>query len=48
MNSDAERLTLPPGGDDAPSTMLLCQECGYDLTGNTSSVCPECATPTST
>ena len=26
----------------------LCIECGYDLTGNTSGVCPECAEPTST
>ena len=23
-----------------------CQHCGYDLTGNVSGVCPECATPT--
>ncbi|MBN2562781.1 MAG: hypothetical protein JXQ75_17800 [Phycisphaerae bacterium] len=22
-----------------------CQECGYDLTGNTSGICPECGTP---
>jgi hypothetical protein len=22
-----------------------CRECGYDLTGNVSGVCPECATP---
>lgn len=22
----------------------LCQECGYDLTGNVSGVCPECGT----
>ena len=24
-----------------------CQECGYDLTGNESGVCPECGTPAS-
>ena len=24
----------------------LCRECGYDLTGNLSGVCSECATPT--
>jgi hypothetical protein len=24
----------------------LCRDCGYDLTGNTSGVCPECGTPT--
>jgi uncharacterized paraquat-inducible protein A len=24
----------------------LCAACGYDLTGNTSGVCPECGTPT--
>jgi len=24
-----------------------CTVCGYDLTGNTSGVCPECGTPTS-
>jgi ABC-type ATPase with predicted acetyltransferase domain len=23
-----------------------CAECGYDLTGNTSGVCPECGTQT--
>ena len=23
----------------------LCRSCGYDLTGNTSGVCPECGTP---
>jgi uncharacterized paraquat-inducible protein A len=23
----------------------LCVKCGYDLTGNTSGVCPECGTP---
>ncbi len=22
-----------------------CQQCGYNLTGNTSGVCPECGTP---
>ena len=22
-----------------------CQHCGYDLTGNTSGICPECGTP---
>ncbi len=22
-----------------------CQECGYNLTGNTSGICPECGTP---
>ena len=27
---------FPPG---------YCQDCGYDLTGNTSGVCPECGTP---
>jgi hypothetical protein len=25
--------------------MGLCVRCGYDLTGNTSGVCPECGTP---
>ena len=24
----------------------LCASCGYNLTGNTSGVCPECGTPT--
>ena len=24
---------------------ILCGHCGYDLTGNTSGVCPECGTP---
>lgn len=27
---------FPPG---------CCRECGYDLTGNVSGVCPECGTP---
>jgi hypothetical protein len=26
---------------------LLCGPCSYDLTGNTSGICPECGTPTS-
>jgi hypothetical protein len=26
----------------------LCSSCGYNLTGNTSGVCPECGTPTTT
>ena len=24
---------------------LHCQDCGYNLTGNTSGICPECGTP---
>jgi hypothetical protein len=30
---------LPPPDDDG-----LCQECGYNLTGNVSGICPECGT----
>lgn len=40
--SNADRLTLPPDGDDAPSTLLLCQECGYNLRGVVGKRCPEC------
>jgi ribosomal protein L37E len=29
-----------------PSDPRLCRRCGYNLTGNTSGVCPECGTPT--
>ena len=32
-----DRPKIPPGH---------CQKCGYDLTGNTSGVCPECGEPT--
>lgn len=32
------------GRDDRPS----CDQCGYDLTGNQSGICPECGTPTAT
>lgn len=40
--SNVDRLTLPPGGDDTPSTLLLCQECGYNLRGVVGGRCPEC------
>ncbi len=35
------------GIDDLVKTQesMLCFECGYDLTGNTSGVCPECGMP---
>jgi hypothetical protein len=29
-----------------PSNRPYCNECGYELTGNTSNKCPECGTPT--
>ena len=32
---------------DARAAVGLCMLCGYNLTGNTSGVCPECGTPTS-
>ncbi len=28
------------------SDRLACSQCGYNLTGNTSGICPECGTPT--
>ncbi len=28
-----------------PSNRPYCQECGYELTGNVTGVCPECGTP---
>lgn len=42
MNSDVDSLRLPPGGDDTPSTLLLCLECGYNLRGVVGGRCPEC------
>ena len=30
---------------DRPKQPGHCQQCGYDLTGNVSRVCPECGTP---
>ena len=33
---DRDRRAIPPG---------QCLHCGYNLTGNKSGVCPECATP---
>lgn len=29
-----------------PAPAGFCAQCGYDLTGNTSGICPECGTPT--
>ncbi len=34
---------LPVFGGDS----LVCEQCGYDLIGNTSGTCPECGTPVS-
>jgi hypothetical protein len=33
------------GGVNQPERVLTCLQCGYDLTGNASGICPECGTP---
>jgi hypothetical protein len=39
---------LSEQGKERRNSCGLCRHCGYDLTGNTSGVCPECGTRTTT
>lgn len=41
----AVRALVSAARHDDQSACPTCQACGYNLTGNTSGLCPECGTP---
>ena len=43
VRMDTQSLRSKLARDDGQGP-AICQECGYDLTGNVSGVCPECGT----